>query len=73
MYVARTAVTERVTADLLDVALLAINLPSTADTNRAILRAVATIRGWRPELRGDDALAALAVPTFVRLRRTKGP
>jgi pimeloyl-ACP methyl ester carboxylesterase len=55
---------ERVAADLLDVALLGINLPGTADTNRAILQAVATIRGWRPELRLDDALAALAVPTL---------
>jgi pimeloyl-ACP methyl ester carboxylesterase len=55
---------ERVAPDLLDVALLGINLPGTADTNRAILQAVATIRGWRPELRLDDALAALAVPTL---------
>jgi RNA-directed DNA polymerase len=46
---------------------LGINLPGKADTNRAILQAVATIRGWRPELRLDDALAALTVPTlFVR-------
>jgi pimeloyl-ACP methyl ester carboxylesterase len=58
---------ERIAADLLDVALLGINLPGKADTNRAILQAVATIRGWRPELRLDDALAALTVPTlFVR-------
>ena len=55
---------ERIAADLLDVALLGINLPGTADTNRAILQAVATIRGWRPELRLNDALAALAVPTL---------
>jgi pimeloyl-ACP methyl ester carboxylesterase len=55
---------ERVAADLLDVALLGINLPGTADTNRAILQAVATFRGWRPEMRLDDALAALAVPTL---------
>ena len=55
---------ERVADDLLDVALLGINLPGTADTNRAILQAVATIRGWRPELRLEDALAALAVPTL---------
>ena len=55
---------ERIAADLLDVALLGINLPGKADTNRAILQAVATIRGWRPELRLDDALAALTVPTL---------
>jgi pimeloyl-ACP methyl ester carboxylesterase len=55
---------ERVPADLLDVALLGINLPGTADTNQAIMQAVATIRGWRPQLRLDDALAALAVPTL---------
>ena len=55
---------ERIAADLLDVALLRINLPGKADTNRAILQAVATIRGWRPELRLDDALAALTVPTL---------
>jgi pimeloyl-ACP methyl ester carboxylesterase len=55
---------ERVAADLLDVALLGINLPGTADTNRAILQAVATIRGWRPELRLDDALAAVTMPTL---------
>ena len=55
---------ESVAADLLDVALLGINLPGTANTNRAILQSVATLRGWRPELRLDDALAALAVPTL---------
>ena len=42
---------ERIPADLLEVALLGINLPGTADTNRAIMQAVATIRGWRPQLR----------------------
>ena len=51
-------------ADLLNVALAGINLPGTAETNRAILQAVATIRGWRPEMRLDDALAALEVPTL---------
>jgi len=55
---------ERVAADLLDVALLGINLPGTADTNRAILQAVATVRGWRPDMRLDGALAALTVPTL---------
>ena len=55
---------ERVATDLLEVALLGINLPGAADTNRAILQAVATVRGWRPEMRLDDALATLAVPTL---------
>ena len=55
---------DRVATDLLEVALLGINLPGTADTNRAILQAVATLRGWRPEMRLDDALATLAVPTL---------
>ena len=54
---------ERVATDLLDVALVGINLPGTAETNRAILQAVATVRGWRREMRLDDALASLAVPT----------
>jgi pimeloyl-ACP methyl ester carboxylesterase len=55
---------DRVPTDLLKVALAGINLPGTAETNRAILRAVATLRGWRPEMRLDDALAALEVPTL---------
>lgn len=55
---------ERLPTDLLNVALAGINLPGTAETNRAILQAVATIRGWRPELRLDAALAALEVPTL---------
>ena len=55
---------DRLPADLLNVALAGINLPGTAETNRAILQAVATIRGWRPEMRLDDALAALEVPTL---------
>jgi pimeloyl-ACP methyl ester carboxylesterase len=55
---------DRLPADLLEVALAGINLPGTAEANRAILRAVATLRGWRPEMRLDDALAALDVPTL---------
>src|SRR6478736_1542052 len=55
---------ERVPADLLEVALLGINLPGTADTNQAIMQAVATIRGWRPQLRLESALATLPVPTL---------
>jgi pimeloyl-ACP methyl ester carboxylesterase len=55
---------DRLPTDLLEVALAGINLPGTADTNRAILQAVATHRGWRPELRLDDALAELGVPTL---------
>ena len=55
---------DRLPADLLEVALAGINLPGTAETNRAILQAVATLRGWRPEMRLDDALAALEVPTL---------
>ena len=41
--------------------------PSSAFTSRdtrAILQAVATFRGWRGEMRLDDAVAALAVPTL---------
>lgn len=55
---------DRLSTDLLEVALAGINLPGTAETNRAILRAVATFRGWRGEMRLDDAVAALAVPTL---------
>ena len=55
---------ERIPADLLEVALLGINLPGTADTNRAIMQAVATIRGWRPQMRLEEALATLQVPTL---------
>jgi pimeloyl-ACP methyl ester carboxylesterase len=55
---------DRLPADLLAVALAGINLPGTAEANRAILRAVATVRGWRPEMRLDDVLAALEVPTL---------
>lgn len=55
---------DRVPVDLLEVALLGINLPGTADTNRAIMQAVATIRGWRPQLRLESALTTLPVPTL---------
>ena len=55
---------DRLPTDLLEVALAGINLPGTAETNRAILQAVATFRGWRPEMRLDDTLAALQVPTL---------
>jgi pimeloyl-ACP methyl ester carboxylesterase len=55
---------DRLPADLLEVALAGINLPGTAQANRAILQAVATLRGWRPEMRLDDALTALEVPTL---------
>jgi pimeloyl-ACP methyl ester carboxylesterase len=55
---------DRLPADLLKVALAGINLPGTAQANRAILQAVATLRGWRPEMRLNDALAALEVPTL---------
>jgi pimeloyl-ACP methyl ester carboxylesterase len=56
---------DRLPADLLEVALAGINLPGTAETNRATLQAVATLRGWRPDMRLDDALAALEVPTLL--------
>ncbi len=55
---------ERLADDLLDVALAGMNLPGTADTNRAILQSVATLRGWRPEMRLDDELTELDVPTL---------
>jgi pimeloyl-ACP methyl ester carboxylesterase len=55
---------DRLPADLLEVAMAGINLPGTAETNREILQAVATLRGWRPEMRLDDALVALEVPTL---------
>ncbi len=55
---------ERLADDLLEVALAGMNLPGTADTNRAILQTVATLRGWRPEERLDEALAGLDVPTL---------
>jgi pimeloyl-ACP methyl ester carboxylesterase len=55
---------DRLPADLLDVALAGINLRGTAETNRAILQAVATFRGWRPEMRLGDTLAALDLPVL---------
>jgi pimeloyl-ACP methyl ester carboxylesterase len=55
---------DRLPTDLLEVALAGINLPGTADTNQAILQNVATIRGWRPEMRLDDTLAAVETPTM---------
>ena len=55
---------DRLPTDLLDVALAGINLPGTSETSRAILQAVATFRGWRPEMRLDGALAALEVPAL---------
>ena len=55
---------DRLPTDLLEVALAGINLPGTAETNRAILQNVVTIRGWRPEMRLDDRLAAVELPTL---------
>jgi pimeloyl-ACP methyl ester carboxylesterase len=55
---------DRLATDLLEVALAGINVPGTAETNRAILQSVATIRGWRPEMRLDDRLAAVEMPTM---------
>src|SRR4051794_31447034 len=55
---------DRLPTDLLDVALAGINLPGTADTNRAILQSVATFWRWRPEMRLDDSLAAIEVPVL---------
>jgi pimeloyl-ACP methyl ester carboxylesterase len=55
---------ERLPTDLLDIALAGINLPGAAETNRAILQAVATFRGWRPEMRLDESLAALELPVL---------
>jgi pimeloyl-ACP methyl ester carboxylesterase len=55
---------DRLPTDLLEVALAGINLPGTAKTNRGILQNIATFRGWRPEMRLDDPLAALEVPAL---------
>jgi pimeloyl-ACP methyl ester carboxylesterase len=55
---------ERLPTDLLEVALAGINLPGTAETNRAILQSVVTFRGFRPEMRLDDRLAAVEMPTM---------
>lgn len=55
---------DRLPTDLLEVALAGINLPGTAETNQAILQNVATFRSWRPELRLDDRLAAVEMPTL---------
>ena len=55
---------DRLATGLLEVALAGIILPGTAETNRAILQIVATFRGWRPEMRLDDPLAELEVPTL---------
>jgi pimeloyl-ACP methyl ester carboxylesterase len=55
---------DRLATDLLEVALAGINLPGTSQTNRAILQAVATLRGWRPEMRLDDTVAALEPRTL---------
>jgi pimeloyl-ACP methyl ester carboxylesterase len=55
---------DRLASDLLEVTLAGVNLPGTSDANRAILQAVATLRGWRQEMRLDDALSALEMPTL---------
>jgi pimeloyl-ACP methyl ester carboxylesterase len=55
---------DRLPTDLLEVALAGVNLPGTAETNRAILQNLITFRGWRPEMRLDDRLAAVEVPVL---------
>lgn len=49
--------------DLLEVALAGDQLPGARARSRALIRAVATFSGWRPELRLDDALAHSHVDT----------
>jgi pimeloyl-ACP methyl ester carboxylesterase len=55
---------DRLASDLLEVTLAGVNLPGTSDANRAILQAVATLRGWRKEMRLDGALSSLEMPTL---------
>jgi pimeloyl-ACP methyl ester carboxylesterase len=49
--------------DLLEVALIGMNLPGARTSSRAIVRSVATHRGWRPDMRVDDLLARTGIDT----------
>ena len=49
--------------DLLEVALIGMNLPGARTSSRAIVRSVATHRGWRSDMRVDDLLARAGIDT----------
>lgn len=49
--------------DLLRVALAGVNLPNARANSRAVIRSVADFKGWKPEARAEDRLAAADVPT----------
>lgn len=53
----------RIADDILSVALSGVNLPGARDASRAVIRAVADARGWKPEERVDELLVAAGVPT----------
>ena len=54
---------EEVPRDILDLAVAAQALPGVERSSHTMLRAVATLRGWRRDLAMRDALAGLQVPT----------
>lgn len=49
--------------DLLSVALSGVNLPDARKNRRDMIRSVATLSGWKPELRVDEHLVQADVPT----------
>jgi pimeloyl-ACP methyl ester carboxylesterase len=54
---------DRIPLDVLEVALTGMALPGTATTNQAVMHAVTTLRGLRPELWMADSMARLGLPT----------
>jgi pimeloyl-ACP methyl ester carboxylesterase len=55
---------ETVPQDVLDLTLASLQLPGKSAANRALLQAVMTVKGVRPELRFRDAMTRLEVPTL---------
>ncbi|RBP66199.1 pimeloyl-ACP methyl ester carboxylesterase [Brevibacterium sanguinis] len=49
--------------DLLRLALAGVNLPGARTHSRAVIRSVATVRGWKPSARAEDQLVSADVPT----------
>jgi pimeloyl-ACP methyl ester carboxylesterase len=55
---------EAVPHDVLELTLAALQLPGKSAANRALLQAVMTVKGVRPELRFRDAMTRLEIPTL---------
>jgi pimeloyl-ACP methyl ester carboxylesterase len=64
VYAGYVAHPEQIPVDMLEVALAGVALPGTSLSTQTMLHAVTTFRGLRPELRMQDDMALLQMPTM---------